>query len=374
VRNKKIRAVAAVLAAALSLSARVCAAPGVSARSAVLLDAYTGDVLWEKNADEKSLIASTTKIMTGLLVAESGNLDRLVSVPPEAAGVEGSSLYLKAGEILTVRELLYGLMLQSGNDAAVTLAVRTEGGVERFVARMNSRARELGLTETHFANPNGLDSEENYSTARELARLACSAMDNAVFREVVSTRSFRAGGRSLSNHNRLLWSYEGAVGVKTGYTKNAGRLLVSAAERGGRRLVAVTVNAPDDWNDHAALLNYGFSLYHEVRLAEAGTLLGGTPVVGGTAAAVRCRAAQSASALVRCGEKPSVRICAPRLAFAPVAAGAAAGAAEFRLGNHTIASVPLRWNDSVPVRTELVRRNLFERLLGGTSCRRDCRS
>ena len=180
--------------------------------------------------------------------------------PPEAAGIEGSSLYLKAGDTRSVRELLYGLMLRSGNDAAAALAVCCDGSVEAFVARMNTRARELGLRQTHFANPSGLDDEDHYSTARELALLARAAMENRTFREVVSTRSITIDGRTMTNHNKLLWRYEGALGVKTGYTRTAGRILVGAAERDGRRLIAVTIADPNDWADHAALYDYGFRL------------------------------------------------------------------------------------------------------------------
>ena len=222
----------------LCLPARAANFSGsVSARSAILVDAQTGRVLYEKNADEQSLIASTTKIMTGLLVCEAGELEREISVPPEAAGVEGSSLYLKAGERITVRELLYGLMLRSGNDAAVALAIATAGSMEAFVGRMNEKAQALGLTNTHFENPNGLDGEVHYSTARDLAKLSVCAMQNETFRAVVSSKNFTENGRSFTNHNKLLWRVDGADGIKTGYTKRAGRILAGSAVRDGRRLV-----------------------------------------------------------------------------------------------------------------------------------------
>ncbi len=245
-----------MLAALLLLPAR---AVSVTAKSALVLDAGTGQVLYEKSADEKSLIASTTKIMTGLLIAEHCDPEATVTIPPEAAGVEGSSLYLKAGEERTVEELLYGLMLHSGNDAAAALALHLDGSVEAFAARMNQRAHELGLTATHFANPHGLDSEENYSTARDLACLAAHALQNDLFRQVCSARSYTGDTHSYVNHNKLLWQYPGCIGVKTGYTKAAGRILVSAAEKDGRRLVCVTISAPDDWRDHKKLLDYGFA-------------------------------------------------------------------------------------------------------------------
>ncbi len=242
---------------------RVSAAepPSVSAQSAILYDCTASRVLYEKNADKKALIASTTKIMTGLLIAEQCDLDEDVSIPEEAVGVEGSSLYLKNGEVLSVGDLLYGLMLQSGNDAAVALAIHCGGSVEAFVSMMNEKADELHLSGAHFANPNGLDDEGNYATARDLALLTQYALENETFAEVVSTKTATLGGnRAVTNHNKLLWRYDGCIGVKTGFTRAAGRILVSAAERDGRRLVAVTIGAPDDWNDHTKLLDYGFLL------------------------------------------------------------------------------------------------------------------
>lgn len=257
-----LRAAAALCAAAFALTCAGSAhAAGLrlSAKCAVLLDAKTGRALYEKDADRRALIASTTKIMTGLLVCEQPDLDRVVTVPDCAVGVEGSSMYLKKGEQLTLRELLYGMMLHSGNDAALALAVSVAGGEAAFVYQMNLRAQTLGLADTHFANPHGLDSGENYSTARDLARLTQQALENETFRAVVSTKTIECAGRTLTNHNKLLWRYDGCIGVKTGYTQHAGRILVSAAERGGERLIAVTIADPDDWRDHAALLDYGFA-------------------------------------------------------------------------------------------------------------------
>lgn len=201
----------------------------VACRAAVL-DADTGEVCFARNASEHALIASTTKIMTGLLIAEDCDPDAVVTVPQEAVGIEGSSLYLKSGEQLTVRALLYGLLLHSGNDAAVALALAHSGSVGAFVEAMNGRARELGLRDTHFTNPNGLDAPEHYSTALDLARLTRAALQVPAFAEVVATRQITIEGRSFTNHNRLLWSLDGAIGVKTGYTRAAGRTLVSAVE------------------------------------------------------------------------------------------------------------------------------------------------
>ena len=266
--QKTIRQAAAALCAAafflgaagISSAAQLAPPPQVSAKSAALLDGTTGECLYVKNGEQRALIASTTKIMTGLLVCEAGELDRTVTVPDAAVGLEGSSMYLKKDETLTRRDLLYGMMLHSGNDAALTLAISVSGSEAAFVRQMNLRARALGLTQTHFANPHGLDSGENYSTALDLAHLAQAALQNAQLRAVVSTKTAVCAGRTLTNHNKLLWRYDGCIGVKTGYTRHAGRILVSAAERDGRMLIAVTISDPDDWRDHTALLDYGFAV------------------------------------------------------------------------------------------------------------------
>ena len=248
---------AVLLAAVLFFPVSVQA---LSAEKAILVDAATGRVLYEKNADERSLIASTTKIMTALVVCEQCNVLDRMRIPREAVGIEGSSMYLQEGEVLTLQELLYGLMLHSGNDAALTLAISVSGSEAAFVRQMNRRACALNLTQTHFANPHGLDSGENYSTALDLVRLAQAALQNEQFRAVVSTKTITCAGRTLTNHNKLLWRYDGCIGVKTGYTRHAGRILVSAAERGGRMLIAVTISDPDDWRDHVSLLDYGFAV------------------------------------------------------------------------------------------------------------------
>ncbi len=274
-----IRAAAILIAAALCMIPVCADAPSVSAQHAILMDADTGAVLYEKDADAQSLIASTTKIMTGLLVCETCDLDEQVIIPPEAVGIEGSSVYLKAGETLTVRDLLYGMLLQSGNDAATALALHLSGSIEAFADRMNDKARELGLTNTHFANPHGLDDEENYGSARDLATLTSYALKNPDFAQAASTKTYRTGDRCFVNHNKLLWNCEGAIGVKTGFTKKAGRILVSAAERNGRTLICVTVSAPDDWNDHCALYDYGFSQYEMTAIAQAGESVGTLPLI-----------------------------------------------------------------------------------------------
>ena len=329
---KKLCAAAGFLAAVLFLTAPVCA---LSARSAILIDADTGRVLLAHNEDERSLIASTTKIMTGYLVAQCGDLQKDVAVPPEAVGVEGSSLYLKGGETLTREALLYGLMLQSGNDAAVALAVDCAGSLDDFVRKMNETAQQLGLTNTHYVNPHGLDDDGQYSTARDLAVLTMHALKNKSFRTVVSNKYATFGTRTLVNHNKLLWRYPDAIGVKTGFTKKAGRILVSAAKRSGRTLIAVTIHDGDDWRDHAAMLDYGFSLYREKTLLRADR-----PLFFVGAASV-CSSQDVAFPLAE-GEQVALSYFLPKTVTA-VRKGETAGFAVLTLNNHPIAVTRLQW-------------------------------
>ena len=210
-------------------------------------------MLYEQNADREMLIASTTKIMTALVAIREGTLTDSVRVSRAAAYTEGSSMYLKEGEELTLETLLYGLMLCSGNDAAVAIAEHISGSQAEFAKLMNQTAQELGMVHTSFANPNGLDAEGHYSTARDMARLACAALDNETLARIVSTRTAAIGGRTMTNHNKLLSYTSDCIGLKTGYTKAAGRTLVSCAERNGQRLVAVTLQDGNDWADHQAL-------------------------------------------------------------------------------------------------------------------------
>lgn len=231
-------------------------APEVSAASAVLMDAESGRVLYEKDAHSRRLIASTTKLMTALVAVESTSLDQVIPMKPEYQA-EGSSMYLRFGEELKLKELLYGLLLASGNDAALAIAGGCGGDVETFVGWMNDKAAELGMEDTHFANPNGLDDEEHYSSAYDLALLGQAVLENETLAQLVSTRSITVAGRSLSNHNKLLWRYEGCTGMKTGYTDAAGRTLVSSAQRNGQSLICVTLKDPNDWADHAKLWTTG---------------------------------------------------------------------------------------------------------------------
>ena len=250
----------ALLTLTMLLALLPCRAEAVqlSAAAAILMDADSGEILFEKDAGRCMRIASTTKIMTALVALERAKLTDTITVTASHM-VEGSSMYLKPGEMVTVEELLYGLMLCSGNDAALVLADCC-GGLDAFVQAMNEKAAALGMKDTSFANPNGLDDENHYSTARDMAQLARAAVNEPTLLRMASTRQASIGGRTLTNHNKLLGRMEGCLGLKTGYTKAAGRTLVSCAEKDGRRLVAVTLRDGDDWNDHEALYRWGFML------------------------------------------------------------------------------------------------------------------
>lgn len=238
--------------------------PELSAEAAALIDVKSGRILYEKEGDKRLPIASITKIMTAIIALENHALDDIVTVSDRAEGVEGSSIYLRRGEKVKLINLLYGLMLRSGNDAAVAIAEHVGGSVEGFVFLMNQKAEELGMNNTHFANPHGLDDEKHYSTARDMAILTAYAMGNPVFQEIVSTRVKSVDwpgeqwNRLFINKNKMLRYYKGADGVKTGYTRKANRTLVSSATRDGMQLAAVTLNDPDDWMDHTNLLDWGF--------------------------------------------------------------------------------------------------------------------
>ena len=324
----------------------------VSARRAYVLDAVSGRELFVRNPDERSLIASTTKIMTALIVCEQCNVLDRMRIPKEAVGIEGSSMYLKEGEVLTLQELLYGLMLSSGNDAAVALAIYCGGTVEGFAELMNDKARNLGLTGTHFENPNGLDSPGHYSTARDLAKLAAYAMKNPIFYKTVSAKSVRIGERCLTNHNKLLWKLEGADGVKTGFTKAAGRILVSSATRQGRRIIGVTIDAPDDWNDHCQLLNEGFARYQDRQIVQAGQRVSVQEVLGGDARRIEVLAAEDFSYALAAEECPQLVLPGPGFVYAPAVEGAEAGFAYVLINGTVIGKVPVVYGATVEQEAE----------------------
>ena len=337
--------------------------PAVSAASAILVDAGSGRVLYEKDAHTPRLIASTTKLLTALVAAESvTDLQRTVTVQREDTLAEGSSMYLKVGEEVTVETLLYGLLLQSGNDAALALARICAGDVDAFVARMNEKAQALGMADSHFANPDGLDAEGHYSTAADMAKLAISCMDNELVAKITATRSITLGTRTFVNHNKLLAQYEGCVGMKTGYTQAAGRTLVSAARREGQLLVCVTLNDPDDWRDHASLFNYGFGTYPRQLLAAPNQVLGAVAVEGALVPLVPVRTVDEVWYPLAEGEEVQWALTLPDRVSAPVAADVPAGALTFFLEGEPVGETRLAFCASV-CRDAAGEAGLWERLL-----------
>lgn len=315
-----------------------------SAKSAILIEAEGGEIIYEKNAYELLPMASTTKIMTAVVALEKCDLDKHVTVTADAVGIEGSSLYLKEGDRYTMRDLLYGLMLQSANDAAVAIAVECAGSIEEFARMMNDKASELGLTNTHFMNPNGLDCDGHYTTAFDLARLTSYALKNADFSAIVSTRKYSFEGKTVVNHNKLLSTYSGCCGVKTGFTKKSGRCLVSAAERDGVKLVCVTLCDGDDWRDHTSLLDFGFTQYKKVQICGEGTLTYELPCTGGVRDTVKVTNRESLSLTLKNDDSQVSSILEMKgstLLFCPVKEGEIMAEAVFYKGNQVIARVPL---------------------------------
>lgn len=326
----------------------------VSAKSYALVEQSTGRMIAGQNTDSRLPMASTTKIMTGLIACESGKFDTVFTVPEEAVLVEGSSMGLKAGEKITLRDLTYGLLLESGNDAANTIAYCVSGSVPEFIKKMNAKAQELGLKNTHFVTPSGLDDKNHYTTALDLAKLGACAMRNKDFAKIVSTYKARVtydgikDGRVLINHNELLKTYDGAIGIKTGFTKKSGRCLVSCATRNGVTLVAATLHSPDDWNDHKELLDYGFSILKSYPLFSSCPEID-VKVTGGRENKVKCSYDRSLSASLKDGEINSVKmeIKMPKSVRAPVKAGQKIGEIVFTLNGTAVAKTDVVSKSSV---------------------------
>lgn len=345
----KLRLAGGVLALSLLFGcAGEAGAVNTSAAAAILMDAGSGRVLYGHNIHDQRLIASITKLMTALVALESGvELSQEVTVAPEWVGVEGSSIYLREGETLTLETLLYGMLLRSGNDAALAVAEVCGGSEESFVARMNEKARALGMENSHFVNPNGLNDEAHYSSAYDMALLARACLENETLREMVSTKSISLGGRSFTNHNKLLWQYEGCIGLKTGYTEKAGRTLVSAAERDGMTLICVTLSDPNDWADHAALFDWGFSSYRLQTVAQAGESMGQLPVEGSLVPVCPLRAGEKLSIALKEGEQIETQLCLDCTSLtAPVAEGKKVGEIVCRLNGEEVGRVPLETGEA----------------------------
>ncbi len=326
----------AAVVTVLTITAPLCAAaPYVSAQTAALMVADTGEIVFSKDANVRRSMASTTKIMTSLIALEAGTPEMEITVTDKMVAVEGTSMGLLPGDKVTLRTLVCGMLLCSGNDAANTVAVVLGGSVEGFAKLMNARAAEIGMTNTHFVTPSGLDNEEHYSTAYDMALLGSEAINNPQFLSICSQRHITVEygnppyRRTLSNHNRLLQCYPNAIGIKTGFTKKSGRCLVSAARKDGVTLVAVTLCAPDDWNDHIRMLDYGFSVVKATALDDSLTGVS-LPVVGGKSKSVQVSfSSKPETVLKSSGGDVTREILIKRFEYAPVKQGEPVGRAVY---------------------------------------------
>lgn len=331
----------------------------------LLFHPASGAVLASKDPGERMRIASTTKLMTAIIAAELLAPDQAVEIKPEWTAVEGSSMYLRAGESYTVRELLTGLLLASGNDAALALAETAGGSVAGFVERMNDKCLELGLRDTHFDNPHGLDGETHYSTAADLARIMAEALRDDMLREIMAMRSCTIRGLVYENHNRLLRTCPGVFGGKTGYTMAAGRCLVSCCERDGLELVCVTLSDADDWDDHAALYDWAYGRFEAVRFS-AGEEISSVPVISGSEQALPVTPAQDVTVCVPRGACIRMECVLPEFTFAPVERGSAAGEMCLSVDGAPASAWPLVWGRSAQrlSATTPVYRDIVDRFLG----------
>jgi len=329
---------------------------GSTAKAAVLIERSTGRVLLEHNASEELPMASTTKVMTALLAMERGNPDDVVTVSRNAYGVPGTSIYLGLGEKLTLRDLLYGLLLASGNDAAVAIAEHIGGDVATFCSMMTERAAELGCTHTVFSTPHGLPGENHHTTAKELALIAREAMKHELFREIVSTRraSIPWEGRSyqriLNNKNRLLADYEGATGIKTGYTRAAGRCLVFGAQREGMEVIGVVLNCGDWFDEAARLMDRGFAACEMFTALEAGEMVRVLPVHDAKQETVCILAAETLAAPVQKGRIPVLEYDLPESVGAGLKAGESVGEARIVLNGEVLKTIPLMVGETLAER------------------------
>lgn len=340
----------------------------LSAVSAVLYYPEYGKVLFEKNSDAQRSMASTTKIMTSLIALEECTPDRVIDITAQMVNVEGTSSGLRAGDRITLRDLVYCMMLESGNDAANSVAIALGKSYEGFAEMMNKRAAEIGMKNTSFVTPSGLDDENHYTTAYDMALLAAEALENKEFfaasKALSEKISFIDSDKSVTlyNHNRLLRSYEGCIGIKTGFTKKSGRCLVSAAERNGVTLIAVTLNAGDDWNDHEKMLNYGFSCVDSID-ADSDFSHYSVRVVGGSEnlAYIDCPDV-TVNFLKDEGSNITRKIYLEKFLYAPVEKGEKIGFAEYYNGDRLIKTVPLTARDSISVQKKEESENITDRL------------
>ncbi len=325
-----------------------------SAKAAVLIELKTGAVLLAHQEELPLPMASTTKVMTALLALESSSPDEPVVAGKNAYGVPGTSIYLDLDESLSMRDMLYGLLLASGNDAAVAIAEHVAGSTTSFCERMTNRARELGCEQTVFINPHGLPAQGHQTTALELAMIAREAMRHELFREIVSTQRAtipwqgRSYDRVLNNKNRLLREYPGAFGIKTGFTRAAGRCLVFGASRDGMEVVGVVLNCPDWFDEAERLLDEAFSRYEFYTAYQTGDMLRAVPVENGQTELAYIRAGSDLCAVVPKGTVPQLQVLLPSVLPAGVEAGSTVGQASLYNGEKLLATIPLMADETVP--------------------------
>ena len=332
--------------------------PKIEATAAVVIDTKSGRILYAKNADSRRAMASTTKIMTAILAIENGKLEDKVKISKRAASIRGSIIKLRSGEELTLKQLLYGLMLKSGNDAAIAIAEHIGGSVENFAVMMNEKARDLGLKNTAFKNPHGLDADGHYTTAFELAQIARYALKNPAFSKIVGTQNISTGNRDLHTTNEMLGSYQGADGVKTGYTGNAGRCLVTSATRGNMRIISVVLNCSSRAKraqSSKSILDYAFNNYQYTRILEENHQMRSIQVKRGRKEYVRIAATNGIEMPLTKEEKNSLRkeISMYKNLNAPVYEGVEVGTIRFFVNgsSNPIAESVLVTKESVPAKT-----------------------
>lgn len=332
--------------------------PRLSCEAAVLMDVESGRVLYEQNSRKKLPMASTTKILTAIVALEHGNLSDLVTVTPEASGIEGSSIWLKPGEIHTLEDLLYGLMLRSGNDAATAIALHISGSIEGFSKLMNKTAKRIGAKDSNFVNPHGLHDEKHYTTAYDLALIASYGLKNPDFEKIVSTKYHtipwegHKWDRAMKNKNKILWSYEGANGVKTGYTKKAGRCFVGSAKRNNIQLVAVVLNCGPMFEDSIALMDYGFENYKRTVLYKSNQVIKILPVKNGQKEKVSVLVKKDCAITLTDEEIKNVktRYILPDELEAPIEKGQWIGSLQIYLNDQLLEEIPLITKESVKKR------------------------
>ncbi len=328
----------------------------ISADKAILVEKETGIVLYNKNCDKKAGMASTTKIMTCIIAIEKMDISSLVTIPKEAVGIEGSSLYLTEGEIFTLYDLLVGLMLESGNDVAVAIALYCSDTVLEFSDLMNNKAKELGMENTHFTNPHGLSDIDHYSTPRDMAILSRYALQNDTFKEIVGMKKYTIKPQNSEyirycfNHNKLLFNYDGTTGIKTGYTKLDGRCLVSSVEKNGVELICVTFNGQNHWSDHKSLYSEAFGKIEKRTLSDKGENAFEVSVVGGKNNYVTVVNNTAIELFLPKDAEITVKVYLPPFVYAPVDKGDIIGELRIYCNNEVIYTAPLCSIENIPIK------------------------